>query len=311
MAETALVYGKVFLRHETGAHPENKERVRHAYEVISASPVFDRLAPLAPVPVERDDLLLVHDERYLDLLAGLPEGEYAALDPDTMVGPGSIYAASHAAGGVTRAVEAVSRGEYRTAFCMVRPPGHHALPGRAMGFCVFNNIAVGAAHAVERCGHERVAIIDFDVHHGNGTQAAFYEDDRVLFASLHQHPFYPGTGTARETGSGRGEGKTLNVPLPGGTAEDTYMRAFRESVVPAVEKHAPTLVMISAGFDAHRLDPIGGMRLESETYATLTGIITELAQTSASGRVVSVLEGGYNLDALAESITAHLGALAG
>jgi acetoin utilization deacetylase AcuC-like enzyme len=311
MADTGLVYDEVFLKHETGAHPENKERVRHAYEVLSGSPVFERLTALAPVPASREDLLLVHDERYLDILDGLPGDEYAALDPDTMVGPGSMEAARCAAGAVTRTVEAVTRGECLTAFCMVRPPGHHALPGRAMGFCVFNNIAVGAAYALQHCGHERVAIIDFDVHHGNGTQAAFYEDDRVLFVSLHQHPFYPGTGAAHETGSGRGEGKTLNIPLPGGSTEEVYLEALNDRVIPAVEEHAPSLVMVSAGFDAHRLDPIGGMRLESDTYARMTVAIVEMARSSASGRVVSVLEGGYNLDALAESITAHIGALAG
>jgi acetoin utilization deacetylase AcuC-like enzyme len=309
MASTGLVYDEVFLRHETGAHPENKERVRHAYDVLSGSPLFDRLTPIAPLRATREDLLLVHDGRYLDLLAALPEGEYAALDPDTMVGPGSMEAAHHAAGAVTAAVQAVTDGDCRTAFCMVRPPGHHALPGRAMGFCVFNNIAVGAAYALERCGHQHVAIIDFDVHHGNGTQAAFYEDDRVLFVSLHQHPFYPGTGAARETGSGRGEGKTLNIPLPAGSTEGPYLEAFEEVISPAVEEHAPSLILISAGFDAHRLDPIGGMGLESQSYASMTGAIMEMAERSASGRVVSVLEGGYNLDALAESIMAHLGAL--
>ncbi len=309
MAETGIAYDEVFLRHETGAHPENAERVRRAYGALRAAPVFGSLAGLEFGPAGREDLLLVHDARYLDFLEALPEGEYAALDADTVVGPGSLQAARSAAGAVTAAVEAVTGGRCRTAFCLVRPPGHHALAGRAMGFCIFNNVAVGAAYAMQRCGHRRVAIIDFDVHHGNGTQEAFYADERVLYVSLHQYPFYPGTGAADETGSGRGAGKTLNIPLPGGSTEQAYLEALRESIAPAVERHAPSLIIVSAGFDAHRADPIGGMRLETESYARMTEVIMEMAEGSSSGRVVSVLEGGYDLDALAESVTAHVGAL--
>jgi acetoin utilization deacetylase AcuC-like enzyme len=311
MALTGLVYDDIFLAHQTGAHPENMERVRYAHEALSRAPVWGSLVMLRPARASREDLLLVHESSYLDLLEGLPESEYAALDPDTMMGPGSLEAARHAAGAVVTAVDAVTRGDLGAAFCMVRPPGHHALPGRAMGFCIFNNLAVGAAHAVQRCGHERIAIIDFDVHHGNGTQAAFYEDDRVLFVSLHQHPFYPGTGASHETGSGAGTGKTLNIPLPAGSTEDAYLEAFSERIIPAVQDHEPSLILVSAGFDAHRADPIGGMRLESESYAKMTRIIMEMARRSSSGRVVSALEGGYNLDALAESVKAHLDALAG
>ncbi len=309
MPETCLVYEEVFLKHETGTHPENKERVRHAYEVLSNAPFAAALGRLAPAPAPREDLLLVHGERYLDLLDGLPEGEYAALDPDTLVGPGSLEAARWAAGAVTAAVGAVTAGTCRSAFCMVRPPGHHALRDRAMGFCIFNNVAVGAAFALERAGHERVAIIDFDVHHGNGTQAAFYSDGRVLFASLHRYPFYPGSGAAHETGSGKGAGKILNIPLPGGSGEDAYVEALTGAVLPAVENHHPSLILVSAGFDAHRADPIGGMMLESGSYARLTRLIAGLADRCCGGKVVSVLEGGYNLDALAESISAHVAAL--
>ncbi len=310
MAGTALVYDEVFLKHDTGAHPENGQRVRHAYEILSGMHVFGKLARLQPDRASREDLLLVHAERYLDSLSRLPEGEYAALDPDTMLGPGSLEAAQYAAGAVTAGVTAVTDGACQSAFCMVRPPGHHALPGRAMGFCIFNNIAVGAAHALERCGHDRIAIIDFDVHHGNGTQEAFYTDDRALFVSLHQYPFYPGTGAAHETGSGKGAGKTLNIPLPAGSTEREYLGAFADVIVPAVEQHGPSLILVSAGFDAHRADPIGGMMLESSSYGKVTEVIRELAGRCSSGRVVSVLEGGYNLDALADSITAHLSALA-
>lgn len=310
MASTALVYDEVFLKHQTGAHPENGERVRYTYEILSGLPVFEKLARLQPDRASREDLLLVHAESYLDLLERLPEGEYAALDPDTIVGPGSLDAAHYAAGAVTTGVKAVTDSSCRSAFCMVRPPGHHALNGRAMGFCVFNNIAVGTAYALKNCGYDRIAIIDFDVHHGNGTQDAFYADDRVLFVSLHQYPFYPGTGAAHETGTGKGAGKTLNIPLPAGSTEQAYLDAFADRVVPAVEEHSPSLILVSAGFDAHRADPIGGMRLESKSYGRITEVIRELADRCSSGRVVSVLEGGYNLDALADSISAHLSALA-
>jgi acetoin utilization deacetylase AcuC-like enzyme len=311
MPETCLIYDEVFLGHETGSHPENRERVRYAYEVLSQSPLAASLGRLDPAPASREDLLLVHEQRYLDLLDGLPRGEYVALDADTMLGPGSLEAARSAAGAVTAAVGAVTGGECRSAFCMVRPPGHHALPGRAMGFCIFNNVAVGAAHALERAGHERVAIIDFDVHHGNGTQDAFYSDRRVLFVSLHQSPFYPGTGAASETGAGEGIGKTLNIPLAGGSGEDAYLEAFAGRVAPAVEDHSPSLILVSAGFDAHRADPIGGMRLESSSFGEITRMIVELADRCSDGKLVSVLEGGYNLEALAESISAHVAALAG
>ena len=309
MSRTAVIYDEVFLKHETGAHPENKDRVRHTFEALRVTPVFESLMRLKPEEVSKDDLLLVHRREYVDLLSGLPEGDYAALDPDTMFGPGSLEAAYHAAGAVTAAVKAVTDATCGAAFCMVRPPGHHALSGRAMGFCIFNNIAVGAAYAMERCGHGRVAIIDFDVHHGNGTQDAFYTDERVLFASLHQYPFYPGTGGAHETGSGKGTGKTLNIPLPGGSTEEAYLAAFADRIVPAVLEHEPSLIMVSAGFDAHAADPIGGMGLRSESYAKMTRIIREIADKCCSGKLVSVLEGGYNLDALAASVIAHVSAL--
>jgi len=310
MSGPCLIYDEIFLGHDTGAHPESGERVRHSYEVLSKAPFAAALGRLDPARASREDLLLVHEERFLDLLDGLPQGEYAALDPDTMLGPGSLKAARSAAGAAVTAVEAVTGGGCRSVFCMVRPPGHHALAGRAMGFCIFNNIAVGAAYALERAGHERVAIIDFDVHHGNGTQDAFYSDERALFVSLHQYPFYPGTGAAGETGSGKGVGKTVNIPLPAGSSEDVYLEAFAGTVAPAVEDHRPSLILVSAGFDAHRADPIGGMRLESGSYGKLTRMIVELADRLCDGRVVSVLEGGYNLDALAESISAHVAALA-
>ena len=310
MAQTALLYDEVFLAHQTGAHVENGERVTRAYETLSATPLMKRLLRLKPVKASRENLLLIHDEEYVDFLSALPPDEYAALDPDTVFGPGSLEAAYYAAGAVTAGVEAVTDGACDSAFCMIRPPGHHALRGRAMGFCIFNNIAIGAAFALKRCGHERVAIIDFDVHHGNGTQAAFYEDGRVLFVSLHQYPFYPGTGAADETGSGKGANKTLNIPLPGGSTEEAYLQALAEIVVPAACDHGPSLVLISAGFDAHAADPIGGMRLRTESFAAMTRVIRGIADECCSGRVVSVLEGGYNFDALSASILAHLEALA-
>lgn len=309
MARVALIYGEVFLKHETGAHSENKRRVTAVYDYLRAKPIFRSLIQLAPRPARAEDILLVHAKAYYDALCHLPADEYCYLDPDTIFGPGSLEAALNAAGAVTLAVDRIKSKAIDSAFCLVRPPGHHARPGRAMGFCIFNNIAVGAAYATRICGFERAAVVDFDVHHGNGTQEAFYDDPKVLFASLHQWPFYPGTGTRNEAGTGKGKGTTVNVPLPARSGEAEYMEALRKWVLPAVTAHRPSIIFVSAGFDAHEADPIGGMNLETESYSRLTRAIAQVASEVCEGRVVSALEGGYNLDALAASVHAHVEAL--
>jgi acetoin utilization deacetylase AcuC-like enzyme len=309
MSRTALIYDEVFLKHDTGNHPENAGRVRHAYAALRDSPFFPDLELLSPPPADPEALGLVHSQEYLDAIRRLPPDRVTFLDPDTVFGPGSLEAATVAAGAAVAAVDGIASGGFSRAFCLVRPPGHHALRGRSMGFCIFNNVAIGAAYASRKCGFGPVAIIDFDVHHGNGTQEIFFEDGEVLYCSIHRLPFYPGTGSAGEIGIGSGRGKTLNVPLPAGSGEADYMAALGDVVMPAIESHRPFMLFLSAGFDAHRADPIGGMDLGADSYGRITATVIKTAEEYCDGRVVSVLEGGYNLEALAESIQAHIEAM--
>lgn len=309
MSAVALIYDKVYLKHKTGTHPENEERVRRVYDYLRGDPLYEKLTEIPPRPATEDEIRLVHSKRYYDDLASLPRNQMSFLDADTVVGPGSLEAALAAAGAVMVAVEAIKAGKIDRAFCLVRPPGHHALPDRAMGFCIFNNIAIGAAYATRRCGFDRAAIIDIDVHHGNGTQEVFYDDGEVLYCSIHRWPFYPGTGRRQEQGEGAGRGKTLNIPLPGGTGEAAYLTALSEEILPAVRQHSPSIVFISAGFDTHRSDPIGGMDLSETSFGTLTRHIVDTARDVSGGRVISALEGGYNLETLTTSVRAHIEAM--
>jgi len=233
------------------------------------------------------------------------------LDPDTVVSPGSYKAALYAAGANLVAVEAILAGQATAAFCLVRPPGHHACPERAMGFCLFNNIAVAARYAQDKHGLERILIADFDAHHGNGTQEAFYEDDRVLYFSTHQYPLYPGTGDWDETGAGPGRGFTVNVPLPPGTGDDGCLRAYEEILLPIARRYRPQLILVSAGYDAHWADPLTSMNLSITGYGRLAALLKSLADEVCSGRLVFTLEGGYHLDVLSYGILATLRSLAG
>ena len=261
-------------------------------------------------PASDEAILRVHDRDYLTLLAETA-GRPVALDPDTFTSPETYAVARLAAGAAVAAVDHVlDAGRGARAFALVRPPGHHAERGRAMGFCFLNNIAVAAAHARAR-GLTRVAIVDYDVHHGNGTQASFYDDPSVLFVSSHQFPYYPGTGSAAETGSGAGRGFTVNLPLEAGATGADYSRVFAAVALPILRQFNPNLVLISAGFDAHADDPLGGMRLDSGDFAALTAAIASVADACSDGRMVAVTEGGYDLRALAESTSAVSGVLAG
>jgi len=309
LARVALAYDEIYLKHDTGGHPEHEGRVRLCHEYLRSQPFFEKLIKVRPRPVADEEVLLVHTRRYLASLLSTPSIRRGNLAPDTVFGPGSLKAARYAAGALTEAVDRIEAGDIDSAFCLVRPPGHHALPDRAMGFCILNNVAVGAAYATRTRGFARAAIIDFDVHHGNGTQDIFWEDGDVLYCSLHEWPFYPGTGSREQTGAGEGAGKTVNVPLPHGSGEEAYIEALEEEVLPAVRRHKPDLIFISAGFDAHRSDPIGGMNLDEESFATMTRAIKQLAMESCDGRLISALEGGYNIDALAASVGVHLAAL--
>jgi acetoin utilization deacetylase AcuC-like enzyme len=257
----------------------------------------------------REELALVHAESYLDAVEAFEQAGPGPIEPDTWIFPGSNRAARLAAGATIEAVNSVIAGPERRAMCLVRPPGHHARPDWAMGFCLFANIAICASHAVSRLGLERVLIVDFDVHHGNGTQEVFYDDPRVAFLSIHRHPFYPGTGMADETGTGPGLGFTRNVPVRYGIARKEYHAAFRSALDAVADQVRPELILISAGFDAHAEDPVGDLGLEEEDFDSLTRDVVAVAETHAQGRIVSVLEGGYNTSRLAGCVEVHLRAL--
>jgi acetoin utilization deacetylase AcuC-like enzyme len=298
------------LLHDPGpGHPENPDRLRPAIDALQkAHPPGGPQSFVwrEPRPCPGKELERVHEASYVGRLLDLGPDERAALDWDTILGPGTVRAARLAAGAALEATAAVWKGEHRAALSLMRPPGHHARPSQAMGFCFFNNVAVAAAHLVEELGAGRVLLLDWDVHHGNGTQEIFYEDPRVLYVSLHRYPFYPGTGAAEERGSGEGEGFTLNVPLAGGSDDDTYRRSMEEVVEPAVSDFAPEIVLISAGFDAHRDDPLGGMAVTDDGYAWLTTKVDAWASDHASGRVVTIVEGGYNPAAVARCLRLHV-----
>jgi acetoin utilization deacetylase AcuC-like enzyme len=307
MGDVALLTHERCLDHDMGAwHPERPARLGAVLRGIERSGVADGLRRHAPEPAPLEAVVRVHDAAVVDALERLCREGGGEIDPDTSVIPASWDAARLAAGAGLAAIALLDAGEADAAFCAVRPPGHHATPSRPMGFCLFNNVAVAAAALADR--GERVLVVDWDAHHGNGTQDAFYADDRVLFVSMHQFPFYPGTGAIRDIGSGKGEGFTINVPFPAGTPGDAYRMAIDEVVVPAAERFGPTWVLLSAGFDAHRADPLTQLSLTAGDYADLTRRVVELAP---AGRRIAFLEGGYDLDALNASAAACVASLAG
>ncbi|MBU8975425.1 MULTISPECIES: histone deacetylase family protein [unclassified Lysobacter] len=291
-------------RHDPGpGHAERPLRLVAVTEALRET--FASLEWEEAPRASRGQLLRVHDDALLALVLDTPVEGPMALDPDTVLAPGSAEAALRAAGAGIAAVDAVMHGEIRRAFCAVRPPGHHATPSAAMGFCLFNNIAVAAAHACDKHGLSRVAVVDFDVHHGNGTQAIFDTDPRVMYLSSHQMPLYPDTGYANE----RGVGNIVNVPLPPGCGSEGFHRVWREQLLPALDSFRPQLLFISAGFDAHKRDPLAQVELETEDYGWITRELVAIARRHGNGRVVSMLEGGYDLAALREASVAHVGAL--
>lgn len=299
----------LFERHDTGPHPECSDRLRAIRTRLEKSGLLPQtIAGTVRAATERE-LSRVHPIKYQHIVKEFAELGGGRLDPDTVVSPDSAEVAIEAAGTACAAVDDVLAGRAQRALSLSRPPGHHALAARAMGFCLFNNIAVAAQHARAQHELDRVLIVDWDVHHGNGTQDIFYEDGNVHFVSLHRAPFYPGTGDADETGTGAGLGATRNVPLKFGIAPERYRDAFRQALEKQADVCKPQLVLISAGFDAHADDPIGSLGLASEDFAALTQDVIDVANVHCDGRIVSLLEGGYDLDALAESVELHLAAL--
>ncbi len=307
---TALIYDPIFLEHITPQkHPERWQRVKVVMEMLEALDWLKRdgLVQLAPRAATIDELVTVHEREYIQEVEAASyqaEQEEARsgrqtlfFATDTYVSAKSYEAALKAAGAPLVAIDAVMKGEIDNAYCLVRPPGHHAVAESAMGFCLFNNVAVAARYALDHYNLERVMIIDYDVHHGNGTQEMFYDDPRVLYFSVHQAPFYPGTGLADERGEGAGHGTTINVPLPAETGFDAYEAIFRQVMVPAADRFDPQLILVSAGFDAHWTDPIGNMYLSTAAFAKLNQIIIDMARQMCQGRLIIVQEGGYNLEA--------------
>jgi acetoin utilization deacetylase AcuC-like enzyme len=299
-----------FREHDSGpGHPEAPERLDALRRGLSAAGLDERLLARTPRRATRDELLRVHTAEHVDAVAG-SQGRTVRFDPETQAGPRSYQAALLAAGAVVDAVDQVLEGELDRAFCCVRPPGHHAEADRAMGFCLFNSVAVAAAHALAR-GLDRVLILDFDVHHGNGTQAIFWEDPRVLYVSSHAYPFYPGTGGLAEVGAGRGEGYTVNLPLGAGSGDGEYVRLYRDVVVPIGRSFDPELLLVSAGVDPYVDDPLAPMRVTRAGFGELTRACLETAAGAARGRAVFALEGGYHPEGLAGGAAAIVEALLG
>ena len=304
------VYDPIYLEHDTGQHVENAQRLRAIISHLEETGLKQKLSPIPPRAATDEELSLVHDKYHIAHIQAVAKRGGGWLDADTVMSSGSYQAALHAAGGLIRATEVVTS-ESGSAFALVRPPGHHATATQAMGFCLFNNVAIAARYALSKCKLERLAIIDFDVHHGNGTQGTFYGDAQVLYLSAHEYPLYPGTGSIGETGDGDGKGTTVNIPLPAGSGDAEYLEVFQQIIVPIVKRFSPQLILVSAGYDAHWSDGLALMEVSVAGFARMTGIIRGLADELCSGRLVFTLEGGYNLTALAASIKAAFDVLLG
>ena len=305
-----LVYHPDYLKHDPGErHPEHAGRLEAVMQALEGSGHSRQLVHLDWDDDPQAWVAEVHDPEMIQRVQAASQQGRAALDPDTVVNGDSYDVALQAVAGTLAAADAVVNGEVTQAFCAVRPPGHHAEAHRSMGFCLFNNVAVLARYLQKRHGLDNILIIDWDVHHGNGTQHIFEADSSVMYVSTHQYPFYPGTGASTETGTGSGEGYTLNFPLPAGTGDDDYLAIFQQHILPRALEYRPDCVLVSAGFDAHYADPLAHMQVSEAGYRRMTGVVNEIAAVCSRNRLISVLEGGYNVDALGRCVTTHVAAL--
>lgn len=306
MAKTAVVVDKEYLKHQPGdAHPERPERVKVLLD-LAAELDRGKFHLLMPKPANRADIEATHGKDYVRLIESTAVHDFFALDGDTITCRDSFSVSLLAVGGLLHLIDAIAAEEVQNGFALVRPPGHHALRNRAMGFCLFNTMAIGAEYVKRAHGAKKVMIMDWDVHHGNGTQDAFYDDPSVLFISTHQFPYYPGSGAVNEVGVGAGEGFTLNIPLPAGCADGEYLQVFKEIIVPAAERFQPDWILVSAGFDPHRHDPLGGMGVTEEGFAAMARQLLVLAEKFAGAKIAFLLEGGYDLAGLKNSVAAVL-----
>ena len=302
LRKTGIIEDRRYLLHMAGfSHPESPERLAGIYEMLDNPAMSWKFTHIEAREATHDEIAIVHSPSYIDFIASTEGKDIVMLDADTMTSPDTYSIAKLAVGGVCNAVDQVLDGSVDNAFAFVRPPGHHAGKENAAGFCIFNNIAIAAMHAILKHRLKRVMIVDWDLHHGNGTQSIFYKDPRVLYFSAHQYPYYPGTGSMQEIGQGKGEGYTINVPMKSGATDASYVNIFRKILEPVALEYKPQLVLLSAGFDAYFNDPLGGMRITPDGFAALTRILLDIADKCCKGRFVSVLEGGYNVAGLAKS----------
>ena len=312
MTKTGIVKDHRYLNHRPGAfHPESPERLEAIYSMLEEPDMAGRFQDIPARRSTREELLLVHSPRYVDKIMATEGRGHTFLDPDTSTSEGSCEAALLAAGGLCEAVSKVLEGSLNNAFALVRPPGHHAERDRAMGFCLFNNVAIAARFAQESHGVKRVLVVDWDLHHGNGTQHSFEENPSILYFSTHQYPYYPGSGSFKETGTGKGKGFTVNVPVSPGHGDEEYLALFERILRPIALEFEPGLILVSAGFDIYENDPLGGMGVTPEGFARLTRSVMDIAEACCDGKVVITLEGGYNLTGLRDSVKAVLRTLAG
>ncbi len=312
MNRTGIVRDQRFLEHRPGeGHPESPRRLEVLYDMLDEPEMEGRFRAVPVRDAETEELCQIHSPEYVRMVQGTQGRSYVALDPDTATSPGSYQAALLAAGGLCEAISMVLSGDLDNAFALVRPPGHHAEYARAMGFCLFNNIAIGARYAQQSHDIERVLVVDWDLHHGNGTQHAFEEDPSVLYFSTHQYPYYPGSGAVQQVGRGKGEGYTVNVPLSPGHGDKEYLAIFEKILKPIALEFKPGLVLVSAGFDIYENDPLGGMRVSPGGFGALTRCLMEMADACCGGRLVITLEGGYHLQGLRDSVRAVLNVLTG